>query len=60
MNLISFEITISKNKRARLVVENNRFVLAGQELSQFLTPYTQKEFLRNLYSCFFKNVTARK
>ena len=29
MNSITFEVAISKNKRARHVVENNRFVLAG-------------------------------
>ena len=29
MYSITFEVTISKNKRARHVVENNRFVLAG-------------------------------
>ena len=37
MNSITFEVTISKNKRARHVVENNRFVLTGKEAtSKFL------------------------
>ena len=29
MNSITVEVAISKNKRARHVAENNRFVLAG-------------------------------
>ena len=32
MNSITFEVAISKNKRARHEVENNRFVLAGYKI----------------------------